>query len=172
MKRNDIEGSSVGDNGSTFLRGSVVLARSGVKTNGESAPENSAAPFSAGQRILITSILTLFSRPIHSLLLRLRACFLMEVSMDDVRIIWTGYMVYRSRLRGFDLAQIESVIRYSNERYFDTATGGSVAVGRHKEDLILIPYEKSGEQLTPVTVHVTSRQQINSRVKSGRFRHE
>ena len=92
--------------------------------------------------------------------------------MDDVRIIWTGYMVYRSQLRGFDLAQIESVIRYSNERYFDTATGGSVVVGRHKEDLVLIPYEKSGEQLTPVTVHVTSRQQINSRVKSGRFRHE
>ncbi len=92
--------------------------------------------------------------------------------MDDVRIIWTDYMVYRSRLRGFDPAQIESVIRYSSERYFDTATGGSVVVGRHKEDLIVIPYEKSGGQLTPVTVHVTSRQQINSRVKSGRFRHE
>lgn len=92
--------------------------------------------------------------------------------MDDVKIIWTDYMAYRSKLRGFNLAMIESVIRHSSERYFDTATGSSIVVGRHKADLVMIPCEKSGGQLTPLTVHVTSRQQIKSRVKSGRFGNE
>lgn len=92
--------------------------------------------------------------------------------MDNARVYWTEYMAYRTRLRGFDLAEIESVIRYSAERYVDTATGSLIAVGRHKKDLVMIPYDKAGERLTPVTVHVTSRQQIKSRVTSGRFRHE
>ena len=42
-------------------------------------------------------------------------------------VIWTEYFKYRARLRGFDLAIIEEIVRFSEERYFDTATGsGSV----------------------------------------------
>ena len=92
--------------------------------------------------------------------------------MDETRILWSDYMRYRLGLRGFDLAVVEHIVRYSVERYRDTVTGRLVAVGRHDERVVVIPYESSGEALTPVTVHVTSRQQINFRVKSGRFTNE
>ena len=81
-------------------------------------------------------------------------------------------MRYRLRLRGFDLATVEHIVRYSGERYRDTVSGRLVVVVRHGERLIVMPYERSGETLTPVTVHATSRQQINFRVKSGRFANE
>ncbi len=81
-------------------------------------------------------------------------------------------MQYRVRLRGFDLAEVERVLRYSIERYLDTATGRFVAVGHHRERLIMVLYEREGDVLTPVTVHATTRQQINFRVRAERFRHE
>ena len=92
--------------------------------------------------------------------------------MDETRINWTDYMRYRARLRGFDLAEVERVLRHSSERYLDTATGSLVAVGRHGDRLIMIPYEHQADVLTPVTVHTTTRQQINFRVRSERFKHE
>ena len=78
----------------------------------------------------------------------------------------------RLDLRGYDLATVEHILRYSSERYVDTVTGRLVAVGRHEKLLVMIPYERKGGTLTPVTIHVTSRQQINSRIKSGRFKNE
>ncbi len=92
--------------------------------------------------------------------------------MDDPQVIWTDYMRFRAQLRGFDLADVERILRYSSERYVDTATGSLVAVGRQGDRLIMAPYEREGDALTPVTVHQTTRQQINFRVRSGRFRHE
>ena len=92
--------------------------------------------------------------------------------MDEVRIVWTDYMKYRVSLRGFELAMLEHIVRYSTERYIDTATGRLIAVGQHGKHLIMIPYERIWETATPVTVHVTSRQQINSRLRSGRFAYE
>jgi len=80
--------------------------------------------------------------------------------------------MYRLRLRGFDLATVEQIVRYSAERYVDTVTRRLVAVGRHGRRLVMIPYEREGNRVTPVTIHVTSRRQINFRVKSGRFRNE
>ena len=88
------------------------------------------------------------------------------------RIIWTDYMRYRAELRGFDLAKIERIIRFSPERYLDTATGRRVVAGRHDVALVLIPYETDEQSVTPVTVHATTRQQIRFRLKMGRFRHE
>jgi hypothetical protein len=35
------------------------------------------------------------------------------------RIIWTDYLRYRAELRGFDLAEIERIMRFGEERYFD-----------------------------------------------------
>jgi len=32
-------------------------------------------------------------------------------------VVWTEYMKYRARLRGFDLARVEEIVRYSSERY-------------------------------------------------------
>lgn len=79
-------------------------------------------------------------------------------------------MKYRVSLRGYDLATIEHILRHSSERYMDTVTGRLVAIGRHGRLLVMIPYEGKGGVLTPVTIHATSRQQINSRVKSGRLK--
>lgn len=87
-------------------------------------------------------------------------------------VVWTDYMKYKASLRGDDLASIESIVKSSSERYFDTATGRRVAVGRHDSDLVIIPYEVDEDLITPVTIHVATRQQINSRIRSGRFTHE
>lgn len=92
--------------------------------------------------------------------------------MEETVIRWTEYMRYRLRLRGFDIETVEQIVRYSIKRYIDTVTGRSVAVGRHQHYLVIIPYEREEQTLTPVTIHVTSRQQIEFRVKSGRFRYE
>ncbi len=81
-------------------------------------------------------------------------------------------MQYRARLRGFDIAEVERVLRYASERYVDTATGRLVAVGRHGDQLIMVPYERKGDVLTPATVHTTTRQQINFRIRAERFKNE
>ena len=92
--------------------------------------------------------------------------------MNETRIVWTEYMKYRCGLRGFDCAVVERILRSSPERYVDAATGRRVVVGRHGETLVLIPYEQEGDALTPVTIHATSRQQVNARLKSGRLNNE
>ena len=92
--------------------------------------------------------------------------------MEEAMIVWSEYMKYRLNLRGYDLATVEQILRYSSERYVDIVTGRVVAIGRHEKLLVMIPYELKGRTLTPVTIHATSRQQINSRIKSGRFNNE
>jgi len=92
--------------------------------------------------------------------------------MSYFEIVWTDYMEYRAELRGFDLARIEQIVRYSAERYVDNLTGRLTAVGLIEGVLVLIPYEVESERVTPVTVHATTRQQINLRLKTGRFSNE
>jgi hypothetical protein len=93
-------------------------------------------------------------------------------SAEKPKIIWSDYMRCRAALRAFDLEKIERIIRYSEERYFDTVTRRLIVVGRHDERLALIPYEKREGHFAPVTVHATTRQQINFRLKTGRFIYE
>ena len=92
--------------------------------------------------------------------------------MAEMQVVWTPYMEYRCGLRGFDRAIVERIVRNPTERYVDATTDRLVAVGRHGRDLVMIPYEQKGDELTPVTVHATSRQQVNARLRSGRFRNE
>ena len=92
--------------------------------------------------------------------------------MEEATIVWTEYMKSRLSLRGYDLATVEQILRYSSERYVDTVTARVVVIGRHEKLIVMIPYELKGRTLTPVTIHATSRQQINSRIKSGRFKNE
>jgi hypothetical protein len=87
-------------------------------------------------------------------------------------VVWTDYVKYKAKLRGFDLAKIEKIIRTSPERYSDTETGRRVVVGRHDNRLVIIPYEADENSITPVTIHVTTRQQINFRLRTGRFIYE
>ena len=92
--------------------------------------------------------------------------------MAKARVVWTDYMRYRAELRGFDLARIEELVRYSQERYMDSATRRLIAVGRCANHLIMVPFEAEQGMIRPVTAHVTTRAQIDARVKSGRFSHE
>jgi len=85
-------------------------------------------------------------------------------------VVWTQYLKHRARLRGFELGEIEHIVRFSEERYFDTITRRRVAVGTHGRQLVIVPYEQENDTLTPVTIHATTRQQIAYRVKAGRFR--
>ena len=85
------------------------------------------------------------------------------------QIVWSNYLRYRAELRGFDLAKIEEILRFSGERYYDTVTGREIAAGKHDNRLVIIPYERSGDLITPVTIHSTTRQQIRFRLRTGRF---
>ena len=86
------------------------------------------------------------------------------------KIIWTEYLKYKANLRGFDLQNIEEIVRYSTERYYDTSTDRWVAIGKEGKILVMVPHEISEhESITPITIHATTRQQVNYRVKSGRF---
>jgi len=89
-----------------------------------------------------------------------------------MEIHWTEYMKYKAKLRGFDLSKIEHILRYSEERYIDTATSRIVVLGKHDKFIVMIPYEKDTNSLTPITIHVITRQQINFRIKTGRFKYE
>ena len=85
---------------------------------------------------------------------------------------WTEYLQYRAQLRSLDLDEIERIVRYSQERYFDVDTGRRVAIGLHHRQLVLVPYDQDGDTVTPVTVHAITRPQINTRLRAGRLRHE
>jgi len=87
-------------------------------------------------------------------------------------VVWTDYMRYRASVRGFDIVKLDRIVQNSTERYYDTATLRLVVVGHHDNRLVLIPYEQQGDVIVPVTVHVTTRQQINLRLRTGRFRYE
>lgn len=75
------------------------------------------------------------------------------------------------QLRGYDGRRVEEILRFGEERYLDTTTGRLVALGRHGDLLVMVPYEIEGDSLRPVTIHATTRQQINVRLRTGRLRH-
>lgn len=78
-------------------------------------------------------------------------------------------MRYRAALRGFDLDKIEDIVRYSTERYFDTDTGRSIVIGNHDKKLVMIAYERDQALVIPITVHTTTRQQIQFRIRTRRY---
>ena len=86
--------------------------------------------------------------------------------------IFTDYIKYRAALRGFNLDKIENILRYSQEKYFDVETQRKIVIGKHDDNLVMIPYEIEEENIIPVTIHVTTRQQIKFRLKTGRFINE
>jgi len=67
---------------------------------------------------------------------------------------------------------IEHIVRYSGERFIDTETRRLIAIGRIEGLLVMIPCDTDQGSITPVTVHATTRQQINFRLKTGRFINE
>jgi hypothetical protein len=74
-------------------------------------------------------------------------------------ILWTQYLFSRAELRGFEVPQREQILRYTEERHFDTVTHRMVAVGKHRDFLVTIPYDIADDQtITPVTVYATSGQ--------------
>jgi hypothetical protein len=91
------------------------------------------------------------------------------VAPADARVVWTDYLRYRARTRGFDLALIEQLLRFASERYFDTVTQRWVVIGRHRSQLVMVPYDQEQNSITPVTIHATTRQQITFRLRTGRF---
>jgi hypothetical protein len=92
-----------------------------------------------------------------------------RAAIDLNMYIWTEYLKHRAHTRGFDLAIIEHILRFSHERYFDTVTQRMVAVGPHGSRLVMVPYDQHNDSVTPVTIHATTRQQINFRLRTRRF---
>ena len=84
-------------------------------------------------------------------------------------VVWTAYLKHRARLRGFDLAEIERIVRFSEERYFDVITQRTVVIGRDRKQLLLVAYEQKQETMIPIIVHVTTRQQVMFRLRRGRY---
>ncbi|MCA9441138.1 MAG: hypothetical protein KC964_10055 [Candidatus Omnitrophica bacterium] len=89
--------------------------------------------------------------------------------MDEKEILWTDYFLHRAKVRHLDLATIERIVRYSNERYWDQVSGRIVVVGRAGKQLLTIPYEEKEQTFTPITAHVTTRAQVSSRIRDGRY---
>jgi len=85
------------------------------------------------------------------------------------KVAVSDYLRYRCTVRGFNLTVVEEIVKYSDERYFDTETKRMIGIGNHEKDLVLIPYEEDLEFLKPVTVHTISRQQVRFRLNTGRF---
>ena len=81
----------------------------------------------------------------------------------------SDYLSYRARIRTFDLDAIEQIVRYSEERYFDTVTQRMIVIGKHADQLVMIPYEETDETITPVTIHAITSQQIRFRLQTGRL---
>lgn len=88
------------------------------------------------------------------------------------KIVWSAYMKFRAAQRGYDLTKIEEIVRSSAERYYDTVTHRVVVVGRHDDRLVVIPIEREGNLILPVTIHAVTRQQIRLRLRNGRFIYE
>ncbi|MEM1169267.1 MAG: hypothetical protein AAGJ08_09400 [Cyanobacteria bacterium P01_H01_bin.35] len=44
-------------------------------------------------------------------------------------------------IRGFELQQLERIVRFYGERYYDTVTGNQIVVGKYNRDLVVIIYE-------------------------------
>jgi hypothetical protein len=72
-------------------------------------------------------------------------------------------------VRGYQKNKIEHIIRFSSERYFDTETRRFVIIGKHGNKEVIVPFDKEGNIVIPVTIHAISRQQIRFRKFSGRF---
>lgn len=89
--------------------------------------------------------------------------------MSTKPIVWIDYLTFRAQQRGFDLAELEHVIRNATEHYFDTQTLRRIVIGRCGHILVLIAYEDDDVAITPVTAHAVTRQQITTRVQTGRF---
>jgi len=64
------------------------------------------------------------------------------------------------------------LIGHSPERYSDMATGRRIVAGKHDNTLVMVAYEADEDSITPVTIHVTTRRQINFRIKTGRLANE
>ena len=94
------------------------------------------------------------------------------MSDEKHSIVWNDYVIYRVEKRGLSFATIEEILRYSSERYFDVATHRMIAVGKHDDRIVIIPYETADDTIVPVTVHATNRQQVKFRLKTGRFEYE
>lgn len=73
--------------------------------------------------------------------------------MDRRRVVITEYMIYRAQMRGFDTSDVETIVRYSEERYFDVETRRMIAVGHSCAKLVMVPYDETEEEITPVTIH-------------------
>jgi hypothetical protein len=69
---------------------------------------------------------------------------------EPFSIVWSAYLQYRATQRGYDLAKIEEIVKYSDERYFDTVTHRVVVVGKHDDRLVAIPIEREADSITPV----------------------
>ena len=70
-----------------------------------------------------------------------------------MEIKWTHYFKNRCIQRYFDIEKAEHIIRYSTERYFDIDSSRQIVVGSVDNRLILIPYEKKDNIITPGTIH-------------------
>jgi hypothetical protein len=66
-------------------------------------------------------------------------------------IHWTSCLKFRAQLREFGIKTLASILRNTPERYTDAATGRRVAIGKHGNTLVAIPYDIHEDAVIPVT---------------------
>jgi hypothetical protein len=82
---------------------------------------------------------------------RRATCSTREAVQKSLETRWTSYLQFRANLRGFDLNALEGILRNASERYTDAATGRRVAIGKHGNTLVAIPYDQDEDAIVPVT---------------------
>lgn len=93
-----------------------------------------------------------------------------------MKFILTDHLKSRLKLRNISGSIVENIFKESQEFYWDNLRNHHVAVGqaqyKGKMRKMLVAYDKIGNTIEFITVHPITAEEIDQRVKSGRWMYE
>ncbi len=98
------------------------------------------------------------------------------MALTDKQIEYSEHLKFRLQARQIPEKLPERIYRESKQRYFDHDTGRYVAVlsvlYHQQRCLMMIAFDEFEEDVTIITIHPIEKQQIQSRILSGRWTNE
>jgi hypothetical protein len=89
------------------------------------------------------------------------------------KVIYTSHLEFRLEKRQISADIPSRIYRDSKERYYDSATGHTIAIGRldysGREREVMIAYDEFEDRIEIVTVHPLKWVQKQQRIKSKRW---
>ena len=94
----------------------------------------------------------------------------------DHRVEYSEHLKFRLQMRHIPEKLPERIYRQAKQRYFDHETGRHIAIlsttYHNRRHLMMIAYDEFEDRVEIVTIHPVEKQQIRSRVNSGRWINE